>query len=352
MTTIAFNRKKRMRLFPVIGLLLLGSPWGCKNPRVNEAKAKVFQVKPTSPLPVSAPNTPTITNLRSLGFACTDPTTPIDKTGKLNPENGTGQRLSVRCKGHLERNSYPLPISLFIPSTFQINSNLHLILHMHGFLVKPVETDVFGRFSFEQKLESSGINAILVIPESENKEKTYLDQWRNNSARFETFVTALADLFRQTQLVADVSQPNQDIFRHITITGHSGAFRPIAHLYNYQGIYKNKIKAIGLFDAMFSKSTAIVSSLAGWGQRLSQNNGFNGLFVHVSGSRTRDNAGLILNKINPTLSHQSIAPENVQQLNQNGCYYIEVAPNKDPEQHWNIFNDFFVPFIKLSDHLR
>ena len=333
--------------------------FGCNSTEVNQVGDTKFYRGAVEDDSNSSDNISIIENLRSSGFECSYPTpipTPKPRTvgetiSMTETDTEITEKLSIRCIGRVDRDIYPLDISIFIPYAFQVDTSLHLVLHMHGFLVKPIEEDVFNRFNFEQKLEEAHINAILVVPESEDKEKTYLDQWRNNSTKFDVFLNGLVNLFRQTKVISDSTLPDIDVIRQITITGHSGAFRPIAHLYDYQGIYSGKIKAIGLFDAMFSSSDLIVPLLTGWGQYLTQQSDSKGLFFHVSGPRTRYNSGLILRKINSNLSHKQLLPENVQYLSQYGCHFLEVANNNNPDQHWNIFNDYFVPFLQLSDRL-
>lgn len=161
-----------------------------------------------------------------------------------------------RCTGTIK--NYPskiaLPVVFFIPSTFNPKKKVEVILHLHGHLFvrdvdgngkKRMETfrDVLKKFNFGKKLEQIGRNAILVLPSSRGRNRTYNKVFVKQH-RFPEFIRSVE------KVLGDGSLLNGSKIRHLVLSGHSGAYYSLCEIIKEKEV-KEVIRELYLFDALY-----------------------------------------------------------------------------------------------------
>jgi hypothetical protein len=288
-----------------------------------------------APSPPAAIDAATVMErMRALGFTCTGP----------DPARG------IRCVGRIE--GYPKPVSFFIPPGFVPGSQVDLVLHLHGWtLGNPTEREVFGRYDFGGYLTASRANAILVVPESDDRAATYNAQWNDDATRsaqrFDLFMDQVVGTLGRAGLV-DPGTGTAPVSRvgSLVITGHSGAHRAISHLASITSRYGDKVRAMGLFDATFEPRLA--GKLADWAARLEQQGG-NFLSAFIAGSGT-DAPGREIRRI---LTEERggharlVGPSELGGALPGGVTFLQ--EKKDPaeaDQHWKILARYYATFLR------
>jgi hypothetical protein len=297
------------------------------------------QAATRSPIQRTSPQAPLVDpelvrRFEALGFRCAGP----------DPARG------LRCIGKLP--GYPKPVSIFIPPHFSAAAQANVILHLHGFtLGNSAESEVFGRYDFGSYLAKAQVNAILVVPESDDRVATYNSLWSDDAAatskNLTAFVDQLSTLLSSTGLVqagATGRGAPADAIGALVITGHSGAYRPIANLSQAVGPYADKVRAVGLFDASYD----LAPRLAEWALRLGASGG---LFVDafVGGSPTDATTREVLRlveqqrRVTATLSRDNDGSSSLQP----GVRFLqEDRKASDGEQHWHVVSQHYVQFLR------
>ena len=161
---------------------------------------------------------------------------------------------------------YPEEVAIFAPASFSATESpvkiKDLILHLHGWLMPRdylngrLENfdDVLSEFKFDQILEASGRNAFLVVPSSHG----HCDSFKSHlspPARFSLFLKAIMNSLK---LENTVESPLA-----LTITGHSGAYTPIAAILDGSAIESDSvfsmIKEVDLLEATYGDEPSFAS---------------------------------------------------------------------------------------------
>jgi hypothetical protein len=162
-----------------------------------------------------------------------------------------------RCAGRIP--GYPKEVAIYIPFHYDMTETApKIITHFHGHVLEDDDfTGTLNRYHLGAELHRSGLNRLLVVPESSGKCDTYAVELSTRS-RFEEFHRNLLSLLKTSGLVGAVVEPGAI---HHEITGHSGAYRAISGV--LQGsLQDEKIERVGLFDATYCSSPSD-SSCAG-----------------------------------------------------------------------------------------
>jgi hypothetical protein len=173
-----------------------------------------------------------IEKLRACGFECLDE--------RHDPESAR------RCVGKIP--GYSKKVAIYIPIHYRMNeTSPTLITHFHGHVV---ENDDFvgtlNRYHLGTELHRSGLNRLMIVPESTGKCETYLSEL-STRARFEEFQQGVLGVLKTSGLVGREVDPAAV---HYQITGHSGAYRPISGILQ-DSLQDERIERVGLFDATY-----------------------------------------------------------------------------------------------------
>lgn len=174
-----------------------------------------------------------IEQLKSQGFRCDSPAENIPKRGVL-------------CKGKL--GNYSQPVRIYVSPNYKAKSPASINLHFHGHRLNGIDTfqtngaDTTGHGDYGARLVESKSNDLLVIPESTGNCATY-DTELNDQAETKSFIQAL-------ESAAGLSNPSYKL------TAHSGGAR-ILNKVLLNGSLDGRVKAIGLFDAIYEDQTGV-----------------------------------------------------------------------------------------------
>ena len=172
------------------------------------------------------------------------------------PPNG-----SAECRGMVE--GYPKQVRVFVPPAFSLAATPSptLLIHFHGWLQGTLPQEgVFDRHRFGDRLALTGVNAVLVVPESADRCATYREQLRTGPQ--------WAGFLSRLEALGKGSGPGV-LFGSLVLSGHSGAYQIFANLalaLQTEDRVLRKIHAAGLFDAVYGREdelTELAKLLAG-----------------------------------------------------------------------------------------
>jgi hypothetical protein len=152
-----------------------------------------------------------IERLRAKGFVC------LDVRGE--PDSAR------RCVGRIP--GYSKKVAVYIPVHYQPGQrDPGMITHFQGHSVDSTFEHTLARYRLGNELHRSGMNKLLVVPESTGRCDTYRAELLTG-AQFEGFQGRLQDLFQEVGLFA--KDPELGTVTR-EITGHSGAYYPIGNI--------------------------------------------------------------------------------------------------------------------------
>jgi hypothetical protein len=138
--------------------------------------------------------------------------------------------------------NYPRPIHFFIPTNIDFEKVVYLNLHFHGFNLE-------GHDHFNKKyadygayLVSSGLNGVMIIPESIGKCETY-NSFFESQDRTQKFFNELNTSF------------DEALEKKFIFSGHSGAYKVLNKLFSntkLEEVVGSPISGVGLFDATYA----------------------------------------------------------------------------------------------------
>jgi hypothetical protein len=204
---------------------------------------------------------------------------------------------SARGKGHdyngqhfdFENHYNDSSVKVYIPERFHPNQSLELVIWFHGWNNNIDSANSFFRLS--EQFEASGRNAILIFPEGP---KNAPDSYGGKFERPEMFELFINDLIKQMELHKIIPKKQHFTIKDcsISLAGHSGAYRIISKIIQY-----NKIDEVILFDAMYGGNDAYLKWIAASDQHRFIN-------IYTKDGGTFDNTHLIMNQLKDSL-HQN-----------------------------------------------
>ncbi len=143
---------------------------------------------------------------------------------------------------------YPEDVAILIPTN--VRRPDQMILHLHGHRVKSRRDGsldaILNDFDFLKRMKEAGAtNSVMIVPLSNGNCDTYRSQWGGSSGKFTAFTNWVTKQVNATR-------------EQWILTGHSGAFAPIAQILRNDaaasGSFIKKLRAVGLFDATYGNN--------------------------------------------------------------------------------------------------
>lgn len=135
-------------------------------------------------------------------------------------------------------------VLIFIPNSFSPVGATDLIFHFHGWY-NNVDS-VPAQFLLPEQLHASGKNAILIIPQGPKNAPDSYGGKLEKEGIFAALTREILDFLYQEKLIGG------SVVRNIILSGHSGAYRVMAHILQHGGL-ENYIKEVWLFDGLYSQ---------------------------------------------------------------------------------------------------
>lgn len=218
--------------------------------------------------------------LKSQGFDCSTPAPSYER--------------GVRCRGKVD--GYPEAVNIFIPSQYQEQASVPIAVHFHGhnsswcekgtsachFNMKNGDGD-YGKF-----LTNSGSNQLLVIPESQGHEDTYLSAFKKPED-FEKFLNGVKKGVGVTT------------WSSLSISSHSGGdvvINKLAQWYEGRsaGETLKKLHSVALFDSLYANRDGIAALPAAM-KKNDPNSRFLGSYVVGAGASTTAHMNWLRTKV-------------------------------------------------------
>jgi hypothetical protein len=193
-----------------------------------------------SPIPTPEPPLPGRTFLPSL------PSAPFPHPSRANGHDYAGKHFSAA-------ESYgDSTVGIYVPSWYRSSNTTDLIVHFHGWSNHVAE--VFRRYELREQLETSGVNAILVVPQGPKDAQDSSDgKLELDDGGFARFVADVASFLKSRGVV-----PTAEV-RRIVLTAHSGGYGGAGGVLTRGGM-NDRISDVILFDAAY----AYYDALANW----------------------------------------------------------------------------------------
>jgi hypothetical protein len=144
-------------------------------------------------------------------------------------------------------------VQILIPPNFTKDKPLELFVWFHGWYNN---IDSAGGFGLTEQFRSAGRNAIFIFPEGP---KNAPDSYGGKFERPEMFALFINDFLKKLEDIKVLPKNKQYSINDcsITLAGHSGAYRVISKIIQY-----NKIDELLLFDAMYGGNDAFLHWIA------------------------------------------------------------------------------------------
>ncbi len=124
---------------------------------------------------------------------------------------------------------YSEEVAVIIPAHFVPGERANIFTHIHGDNKTGIGFDKFlQKYKFEDMLADSGRNSIMIVPFSHSDKTSGNHQDLADSKKYRKFMGAITGSIQKAQL-ARYSTPAA-----IAISGHSGAFLPIAQMLEHE----------------------------------------------------------------------------------------------------------------------
>lgn len=201
---------------------------------------------------------------------------------------------SARAKGHdyngqhfdFENHYNDSSVNVYIPERFHPNKSIELVVWFHGWNNNIDSANPFYRLA--EQFEASGRNALLIFPEGP---KNAPDSYGGKFERPEMFALFINDLLKQMEAKKIIPKKQHITIKDcsISLAGHSGAYRIISKIIQY-----NTIDEVILFDAMYGGNDAYLNWIAA-----SEQHRFINIYTKDGG--TFDNSNLIMNQLKDSL---------------------------------------------------
>jgi hypothetical protein len=168
---------------------------------------------------------------------------------------------SARMKGHdyegkhfsYEAHYDDSSVQILIPVNFTAKKPIELFVWFHGWYNN---LDSAGGFGLTEQFRSAGRNAIFIFPEGP---KNAPDSYGGKFEKPEMFALFINDFLKRLEAINVLPKNKEYTIKDcsITLAGHSGAYRVISKIIQY-----NKIDELFLFDAMYGGNDAYLKWIA------------------------------------------------------------------------------------------
>ena len=150
--------------------------------------------------------------------------------------------LFLHCLNNVK--NYPRPLHFYYPNNLDTSESVNLNLHFQGYNINgfdPIK-------NFGNLLVQSGLNSILVVPESLGRCETYNDFFpsKQNGIGF----------------IKSIVNMNNFKINTLSFSGHSGAYQALRSVFSYSHLSSEldqEIIGAGLFDATYSNVDSIIN---------------------------------------------------------------------------------------------
>lgn len=205
---------------------------------------------------------------------------PFPDTARLKGHDYNGQHFATA--NHYDDSS----VLIYVPEKFNIKKPLELVVWFHGWNNNIDSANAFFRLT--EQFESSGRNALLIFPEGP---KNAPDSYGGKLERPEMFALLINDLLKQLEAAKIIPKKKHLSVNDcsITLAGHSGAYRVISKIVQY-----NKIDEIILFDAMYGGNDAYLHWIA-------ESDRHRFIHIYTKDGGTFENTHLIMNQLKDSL---------------------------------------------------
>jgi hypothetical protein len=157
---------------------------------------------------------------------------------------------SLRQKGHqYEGKIYPFEghyddstVLVFIPNYFKAGKKTNVVVHFHGWF-NNVDS-VVRFFQLIEQFHAAKCNAILVIPQGPKNAPDSYGGKLEKEGFFKLFVGEILTELKRQKITPSVFSDK------IVISGHSGAYRVMAHILLHGGL---PIQEVYLFDGLYGQ---------------------------------------------------------------------------------------------------
>lgn len=134
-------------------------------------------------------------------------------------------------------------VLVFIPKKFNPSREVDVVVHFHGWYNNPDSAII--RFNLINQFVQANKNAILIIPQGP---KNAPDSFGGKLEKAGMFAAFINEIF--LKLSAEKAFRINPRLGTIVLSGHSGAYRVIAHILMHGGM---EVKEVYLFDGLYSQ---------------------------------------------------------------------------------------------------
>lgn len=205
---------------------------------------------------------------------------PFPDSARVNGHDYNGQHFTY--ENHYDDSA----VEIRIPQKFSAKKPLELVLWFHGWNNNIDSADNF--YGLTEQFSKAGRNAIFIFPEGP---KNAPDSYGGKLERPEMFTLFINDLLKKLESIKALPKNKQYTINDcsITLAGHSGAYRVISKIIQY-----NKIDEILLFDAMYGGNDAYLHWIA-------ENKKHRFIQIYTKDGGTFENTNLIMNQLKDSL---------------------------------------------------
>lgn len=222
-------------------------------------------------------------------------------------------------------------VLLYVPRNFTIKFPIQLVFWFHGWNNSIDSACV--QFQLLEQFAASGRNAVFVFPQGP---KNAPDSYGGKLENPENFRGLLNDIMAQLKTNGILPKMHQVTDYHISLAGHSGAYRVISKIIN-----ESPVQEVILFDAMYGGNEAYLKWIAVPGHRF--------INIYTKDGGTFENSLSILNKLRdswnvPVLSiHEDVVTDAILQEQEKLFLFSSKGHNEviTHKRNWERFLKYF-----------
>jgi hypothetical protein len=206
-----------------------------------------------------------------------------------------------RAEGHRNEEGYfPFnphynnsSVAIFVPEGFSRSGPTDLVFFFHGWY--STAEKAARAFSLYRQFAESGVNAVLVIPETVRNAPDSFGGKLEDSGGFRRLVDDLLSVLVSGSVI-DSAEPG-----NFVLAGHSGGYRIITQILA-RGGYETRIKEVYIFDGLF----AGLNRIQDWVIKT------NGRFasVYLKSGETAENTGKLITDLRRNGLSVTVAPDD------------------------------------------
>jgi hypothetical protein len=203
---------------------------------------------------------------------------PFPDSARLNGHEYEGKYFAY--KDHYDDSA----VQILIPLNFTAKKPIELFIWFHGW--NNNIDSASGYYGLTEQFRNAGRNAIFIFPEGP---KNAPDSYGGKLERPEMFALFINDLLKKIETYKGLPKRYTINDCKITLAGHSGAYRVISKIIQY-----NKIEELLLFDAMYGGNDAYLKWIA-------ENKRHRFIHIYTKDGGTFENTNLIMQQLRDSL---------------------------------------------------